>query len=280
MNTISATRLSLLFTGLSLLSINTSLSAAEVQWKKDLKQAATQAAQEKKPMLVMVSASWCGYCQQMLKTTFRDEKVAGHLNQCFVPVYLDADQHPELVEQLEVEGLPTTLIISPEMKILERHSGYQSAGELNGQIVKVCNHTTPAPPAKGIPARAASVRPAPTTMFDGTCLVSLRDDGKLVKGRGEFSSQYKNATVTFASAEHKRRFDAQPELYWPVADGLCLVSHHKERTQRAGAPVLAMIYADRVWFFADKSHQDEFVKDPKSYLRIAANPDGSAAAFK
>jgi thioredoxin-related protein/YHS domain-containing protein len=259
------------------------VSAAEVQWKKDLRQAAALASEQNKPMLVMVSAPWCGYCQQMLKTTFRDEKVAGHLNQCFVPVYLDADEYPELVEKLEVEGLPTTLIISPEMKVLERHAGYLSAGQLNGQIVKVCNHDAAAPPTKAIPAQPASARLAPPAMFEGTCLVSLRDDGKLVKGQREFSSQYKDAVVVFASAEHKRRFDAQPELYWPVADGQCLVSHHKDRTLREGAPLLAMIYADRVWFFADKPHQDEFVKDPKSYLsylRIAANSDGSSPAFK
>jgi YHS domain-containing protein len=278
MNRFSALRPGLFFLGFALLAAGSPLAATEVQWKKDLKQAATQAAKEQKPMLVMVSAPWCGYCQQMLKTTFRDEKVAGHLNQCFVPVYLDADEYPELVEQLEVEGLPTTLIISPEMKVLERHSGYQSAGQLNGQIVKVCNHDT-RPPAKNVPAKAASARPA-RPMFGGTCLVSLRDDGKLVQGRGEFSSQYQDAVVVFASAEHKRRFDAQPELYWPVANGLCLVSHHKEHTQREGAPVLAMIYADRVWFFADKSHQDEFVKNPKSYLRIAGNTEHSSPAFK
>jgi len=271
MNRISAVRLSVIFAVVCVLTNSWSLSAGEVKWNKDLRQAAAQASQEHKPMLVMVSAPWCGYCQQMLKTTFRDEKVIGHLNQCFVPVYLDADENPDLVEKLEVEGLPTTLILSPEMKVLERHSGYQSAGQLTGQIVKVCNHDAATPQAKGIPVRPASTRPEAAGMFDGTCLVSLRDDGKLAKGRTEFSSHYNNVVVVFASAEHKQRFDVQPELYWPMADGLCLVSHHKEQTRRSGAPVLAMIYADRVWFFADKSHQDDFVKDPKSYLRLAAN---------
>jgi glutamine---fructose-6-phosphate transaminase (isomerizing) len=38
-----------------------------------------------------------------------------------------------------------------------------------------------------------------------------------------------------------------------------------------GVPVLAMIYADRMWFFADKANQDQFVKDPKPYLSHARN---------
>jgi YHS domain-containing protein/thioredoxin-related protein len=271
MNTISHSRVLLFFTGLSILAGNGRLSAAEVQWTKDLQKAAAQSSQENKPMLVLVSAQWCGYCQKMLKTTFRDEALIGHLNQCFVPVYLDADDHPEAVQKLEVEGLPTTLIISPEMKVVERLSGYQSAEQVNVKVAKVCNHAAAAPPVKGITVRPVSARPQSPAMFDGTCLVSLRDDGKLVKGRAEFSSRYKDAVVYFATSEHKRRFDAQPELYWPVADGICLVSHHNEQTVRQGAPVLAMIYADRVWFFADQSHQDEFVKNPKTYLRLAAN---------
>ena len=271
MNKFSAQPLLLVFAGLSFLAAPACLSAAEVQWTKDLQKAAAKASEQNKPMLVLVSAPWCGYCQQMLKTTFRDEKLIGQLNQSFVPVYLDADDYPEAVEELKVEGLPTTLVISPEMKVVERLSGYQSAGQLNGKIAKLAPQPAATPLANTVPVRPASTRTQEPTMFNGTCLVSLRDDGKLVKGRVEFSSRYNGAIVHFASAEHKRRFDAQPESYWPVADGLCLVSHHKEQTRRDGAPVLAMIYADRVWFFADQARQDEFVKDPKSYLRLAAN---------
>ena len=65
-------------------------------------------------------------------------------------------------------------------------------------------------------------------------------------------------------------FDANPEAYWPVADGICLVSDRLEQTSRLGEPVLAMIYADRVWFFADETHQQEFAQNPKPYAAHAA----------
>jgi YHS domain-containing protein/thioredoxin-related protein len=264
----SAIRNAVLFAGLGCLLASSILEAGEVKWNKDLRQAATEAAKQEKPLMVMVSAPWCGYCQQMLKTTFRDEALIEHVNSCFVPVYLDADQNEDLVEQLQVEGLPTTLIISPEMKVVKRLEGFQSAGQMNGHIVKLCNHAEAPVPVKP----AVITKPvAASAVYDGTCLVSLRDDGKLVKGQSAWTSTHKGQTVWFASAEHKKRFDARPEMYWPVADGICLVSNRVDQAPRPGQPVLAMIYADRVWFFADKAHQEKFVSDPKPYLGLVRN---------
>lgn len=262
----SAIRSVVLLAGLGCLLSCSFLEAGEVQWNKNLRQAAEQAGRQKKPLMIMVSAPWCGYCQKMMKTTFLDEPLIDHLNQCFIPVYLDADENEEWVQKLEVEGLPTTLIVSPEMKVVKRLTGYQSAEQLNGQIVKLCSH-----PKAAVPVMPALAKKQIETAFEGTCLVSLRDDGKLVKGEAGWSSTYKGQLVRFASEEHKKRFDARPELYWPVADGICLVSNRIEQTQRTGEPVLAMIYADRVWFFADKSHQDEFIKNPRPYLMLARN---------
>lgn len=259
----TTTRIALLFLGIGSLMVGSHLKAGEVKWNKDIKQAARRAVQEKKPLMVMVSAPWCGYCQQMLKTTFQDQELVEHINHGFVPVYLNADEHEEIVEELQVKGLPTTLIISPEMQVVERFSGFKSAKQLTGPIIKLCNHTNVIRPAK-----LARQKPAPAPMFEGTCLVSLRDGGKLVKGNGQWWSRHKGHVVYFASEEHKLQFDAKPETYWPVADGVCLVSQEKERTARPGAPVLAMIYADHVWFFADEAHQAEFVKNPKPYLNL------------
>jgi len=254
------TRLAVIVASLSCL-IAGSTKAGEIQWNKDFKKAAKQSVEQKKPMMVMVSAPWCGYCQQMLKTTFQDEKIVGHVNECFVPVYLNADKNEKWVKQLQVDGLPTTLIISPEMKVVKRLSGYRNAGQLNGQIVQLCNHTK-----ETIPARPVSVTKKSEPVFNGICLVSLRDDGKLVKGDDRWTSTHKGEVVWFASPEHKKRFETDPQSYWPVADGICLVSKQESETPRLGRPVLAMIYADRVWFFADKARQAEFTKNPKPYL--------------
>ncbi len=240
------------------------LHADEVHWNKDIRQAAEQAAKEKKPLLIMVSAPWCGYCQKMLHTTFQDEKLIGRLNNCFVPVYLDADENEKWVQQLKVDALPTTLLVSSEMKVVKRLSGYQSAEQINGQIVKLCSHDSQ------VPVKRALAKKELQLAFEGTCLVSLRDDGQLVKGEADWTSTYKDRVLRFASEDHKRRFDAHPELYWPVADGNCLVSSRMDQTLRPGEPVLAMIYADRVWFFADKARQEEFLKNPYSYLLLLA----------
>ncbi len=254
--------------GLALFSslvLSSNLNASEVKWNQDFRQATQISAEQKKPMLVMVSAKWCGYCQKMLNTTFRDQKVIGHLNECFVPVYIDADKHEDLVEQLGVEGLPTMVILSPDRKVVKKVSGYLSASQLDGEMVKLCSHTKPVAPKLQIPV---SHRVPIRAVFQGTCLVSLRDDGKLAKGFAQYASTYQGQTVWFASARHKQRFDAKPESYWPVADGVCLVSEQSGRPRVLGQPVLAMIYADRVWFFADKTCQEQFTKNPKPFIEL------------
>ncbi len=268
MTTPFAMRSVAVFAGMVCVFAGSFLQAAEVKWHEDLPQAAQQAAREQKPLMVMVSAPWCGYCQKMLKTTFLDQNLVQRVNGNFVPVHLDADQNEKLVKQLQVEGLPTTLIVTPEMQVVKRLTGYQSAAQLNGALMPFCNR---APAAVPVAVQPVAARQPINAAFNGTCLVSLRDDGKLVIGSPQWSSTYKGQRVFFASAEHKARFDAGPELYWPVADGMDLVSNRLDQSRRPGEPVLAMIYADRLWFFADKANQERFAENYKSFLGYARN---------
>ncbi|MFN9977132.1 MAG: thioredoxin fold domain-containing protein, partial [Phycisphaerae bacterium] len=72
------------------------------------------------------TASWCVYCKRMEKTTFTDRQVVQRVQSSFVPVRIDADRHKELVQKLEVRGLPAILIVSPDLRIIDRISGFQT----------------------------------------------------------------------------------------------------------------------------------------------------------
>lgn len=116
----------------------------KITWGTNLRKAAATSKTTKRPLLIKVTASWCGYCQKMKKTTYADDTVVKHVNACFIPVIVDADKHEELVQSLHVEALPTTVIISPDMKILKKIEGYKNAKELNTDLNKVCKHKQPA----------------------------------------------------------------------------------------------------------------------------------------
>lgn len=51
--------------------------------------------------------------------------------------------------------------------------------------------------------------------------VAYFTDSKPVKGKAEFSAQYKGATYHFASAEHKKMFEENPAKYEPQFGGYC-----------------------------------------------------------
>jgi len=51
--------------------------------------------------------------------------------------------------------------------------------------------------------------------------VAYFTDAKPVKGDAKFSAAYKGATYHFASAEHKKTFEADPAKYEPQFGGYC-----------------------------------------------------------
>lgn len=112
----------------------TPLSAAEIAWRKDADEALDASARENKPLLVMVTAEWCGYCHKMLRHTFPNPKVAARVNDEYVPILLDADEYPELIQKLKIGAMPTVLIVAPDRKIIRRISGFKTAAQFDATL--------------------------------------------------------------------------------------------------------------------------------------------------
>lgn len=90
--------------------------------------ACAKAEKEKKPLLIMVGASWCASCQVMKKETLEPMKGSGELNDVVVAV-VDKDARPELAEQL-MRGptLPQVVVFQQDTDGWKRYSltGMQS----------------------------------------------------------------------------------------------------------------------------------------------------------
>ena len=104
--------------------------STSIQWETDFRAAVERSRATGQPMLVQVTAEWCGYCQQMKRETFTDRNLISDVNRSFVSVKLDADANRELVQQMNVKSLPTTLVILPNMQVAERLEGFQSAAQM------------------------------------------------------------------------------------------------------------------------------------------------------
>ena len=109
-------------------------TATKVNWISNVREAAAIAKQSGRPMLIKVSAEWCGYCQQMKRETFADSRVVRDISQNFVAVDLDADTNGSIVKQLRITSLPTVLVVSPDLRILAREEGFRTAVQI-GQLM-------------------------------------------------------------------------------------------------------------------------------------------------
>ncbi len=248
---------------------------SRLAWRKSYKQACEEARRRKRPILVKITASWCGPCRQMQQLTFTDEPLRRRLRRDFVLLELDADENSDLITGFHVEAYPTTLVVSPELKVVSRMTGFKSAGDMitSLELVKF----TPLDGSESLAdaesgeiddSQAVSALASVNTLklgFDGFCLVSLLDENRLRKGEATYTAEHRGQAVCFYSDEHRQRFLAHPDRYWPVANGKCLVSTKDGRGAELGDPRAGVIWRGKLWFFSDRETQQRFLAMPYQY---------------
>lgn len=253
--------------------------AEDLDWQHDLPAALSASKASGKPMLIQFTADWCVYCRKMKATTYADPKVKEDIQARFVPVLLDADKNPALVKQLGLRGLPATVVVASDMRILKKLNGYQKATKLQSELAqvaaprqKVTSVSLRKPGVATLGAQPASrqkVVPAPKPKarygFDQACLVSLLDKRELVRGQPEFVATYRGHNVCFASAEALAAFRRNPRNYWPRNNGQCQVAAASGK-QVTGRPEFGVRYRGETWMFATLESMKRFVDNPKAYL--------------
>lgn len=94
-----------------------------------LGEALERGEQTGRPVLVVVTADWCGACQSFKRGALADSDVEQLVRESFVPVYLNADEQRGEVSQIgNIEYLPTSVVIWNGQEI-ERATGSKPAGK-------------------------------------------------------------------------------------------------------------------------------------------------------
>ena len=92
---------------------------------------------ENRPMLIYLTTTGCYYCKKMKKETYCNPEVAAEINKSFVPIELHKYQAKSLVKKLGIQTYPTTVVVSPKFKVLDRITGYLSAKKFKQRLDRV-----------------------------------------------------------------------------------------------------------------------------------------------
>lgn len=106
-----------------------SVPARSPAWRTDLGAARMEAAQRHMPLLIDISAGWCGPCRAMDRDTWADDRVLSELDG-FVVVHLDADNDKTALAGLGVGVIPQVTLEQPDGRRIATVTGYKTPGEL------------------------------------------------------------------------------------------------------------------------------------------------------
>jgi uncharacterized protein len=96
-------------------------ASAPIRWQPWNEATFALARNLKRPMLIDIGAVWCHWCHVMDQTTYADAKVAAMVNDYFLPVKVDTDEHPDIdayyqiaAQNFSAGGWPLTCFATPD----------------------------------------------------------------------------------------------------------------------------------------------------------------------
>jgi uncharacterized protein YyaL (SSP411 family) len=109
-----------------------------IQWLPWSAEAFARAATEGKPVLLSITAAWCGACHEMDRTTYADPEVALLVAARFVPVRVDTDRRPDINERYNLGGWPTTAFLTHDGALITGGT-FVAADRMPGVLLRVAD---------------------------------------------------------------------------------------------------------------------------------------------
>lgn len=231
-------------------------NGAEIVWRRDFVKACQEANRLQRPVLLQFTAAWCGHCHTMLKHTFTDATIVARVNELFVPVLLDADEHPELIARLGIEAFPVTIVLSPDLRSMKKFIGYRNAAALDELLVLSVPRQANATVGVAVKGdiRSADANHAAPAARPGIVDARVEEEEQAGEERAEEDSTTEPALLPAP--------DAQPKLAFR---GICLVSMLDTGAIVDGHAEFTSTHCGRIVRFASAEFKARFDHAPEKY---------------
>src|SRR5438552_243132 len=89
-------------------------AATEIRWRSDYAAAIKEAHDKNLPLAIDIGTVNCYWCKKLDESTFRDPRIIGVMNERFIPLKLDGEKEPSLVQHLGIVSYPTIVLASSD----------------------------------------------------------------------------------------------------------------------------------------------------------------------
>jgi protein disulfide-isomerase len=142
------------------LGFGASNPSSGVEWQHDLESAKATARETGRLVLVHFWTPTCTPCMKLETTVFNQPGVANALQAQFVPVKLNANDHPEIAQSFGITRVPTDVILSADGQVVDKFISPPTAVTYVAEATqRARQHTTR---LGGAFAQAAAVAPVPS----------------------------------------------------------------------------------------------------------------------
>lgn len=201
------------------------LAADAVRWRTDLGAAVQEAQATNRLILVHWWATWCGPCVKMEREVFVDPAVGAALEASFVPVKLNADDHPDLVKEWKVGSLPSDYVLTPDGRLVDQKKGGRTTAQylamlqdISGKAAAANLAAAPAPepsyntPQAGPAGYNQFAQPAQDAAAGGRKSLDQLQQEALAAGRtaGTFASDARGQVAAATAGFNPNAVAAQP----------------------------------------------------------------------
>jgi len=100
------------------------VTANVINWHEWSNEAFALAEQQKKLVLLDISAPWCQFCKKMKAVTYKDPGVINIINDSYIAIHADIELSSDVRMLYGDFGVPGTVILTPDREEINKRLGY------------------------------------------------------------------------------------------------------------------------------------------------------------